>query len=105
MLKTVVFAGALLGLGACASTYEAPQSRIDPETGQQITVLKANEIPNKMVEVNEDGEELICRTDSETGSRIKKRRICGTQAQWDSLDQANQQFSKDMQRRDPFRNE
>ena len=30
-------------------------------------------------------EKKICRTDGVTGSRIAKRRICMTQAQWDEL--------------------
>lgn len=36
-------------------------------------------------------EQKICRTETVTGSRLAKRRICMTKAQWDQYEAANRQ--------------
>lgn len=45
--------------------------------------------------VNEDGEELICRREYETGSRVKFTEVCGTEEDWARMDDANREFLKD----------
>lgn len=65
-------------------------------TQDGTTPRKYNYDNEKTVEVNEAGEEIICRKDDATGSRIKKIKICGTQAEWDQIDEANDKHMKDM---------
>ena len=47
------------------------------------------------VAVNEEGEEIICRREYETGSRVKFTEGCGTAEDWERMNEANREFLKD----------
>lgn len=46
--------------------------------------------------VNEAGEEIICKRDYATGSRVKYNEICGTKEEWVLIEEANQRKLQDM---------
>ena len=88
MIKYGLAFGALLLMGACATDVQSAET-----TGKRLT---ASEKIGTTVEVNEAGEEIICRRQKATGSRVKFNEVCGTQAQWDTLDDNNREMMRDM---------
>tara|TARA_B100000678_G_scaffold130975_2_gene109512 strand:- start:8348 stop:8641 length:294 start_codon:yes stop_codon:yes gene_type:complete len=46
--------------------------------------------------VNEAGEEIICKRDYATGSRVKYNEICGTAAEWAEIEQRNRESMRHM---------
>mgnify|MGYP001064746864 CR=1 FL=1 len=91
MLKFGVAIGALLLMGACATNTQTS----DATSGKRLT---ASEKIGTSTETNEAGEEIICRRSKETGSRVKYTKVCGTQAEWDVMDDANNEMMRDMTR-------
>ncbi|MEM1390689.1 MAG: hypothetical protein AAGG45_06375 [Pseudomonadota bacterium] len=89
MMKYGLAVGTLLLLGACATDTQTS----DATSAKRLT---ASEKIGTTTAVNENGEEIICRRQKETGSRVKYKEVCGTQAQWDQLDDANREMMKDM---------
>ncbi|MAP94033.1 MAG: hypothetical protein CMK07_03685 [Ponticaulis sp.] len=83
VLIATLFAAPLL-LSACASTNADGSAKkpMSSTIGTKVTT-------------NEDGEEIICRRDYATGSRVKYEERCGTQAEWDRLSDANRDGLKD----------
>ena len=63
-------------------------------TGGAERVSAANN-RDTQVAVNEEGEEIICRREYETGSRVRFTEVCGTAADWDRMSEANRDFLKD----------
>lgn len=41
-------------------------------------------------------QEVVCRRDKETGSLVKAKKTCHTRAQWQYIDDTNQQFSRQL---------
>ncbi len=83
MKRVVVIVAAGLMLASCANRAEIVANRADVDD-------------RKTVETNEAGEEIICRKDKQTGSRIRVTKVCGTQAEWDKIDEENDKHMKDM---------
>ena len=69
MNKALVLAATLLSAGAVAATA-------------QPTAATSEEKPAVQ-------EKQICRSISEVGSRLNRRRVCATKAQWDEMEQQN----------------
>jgi hypothetical protein len=44
-----------------------------------------------------EGDKLICRRELETGSLVKKRKVCLTKTEWQRRNEAHEQFSRDLQ--------
>ncbi|MEM1037096.1 MAG: hypothetical protein AAGI14_10090 [Pseudomonadota bacterium] len=91
MIKYGLAFGALLLMGACATDVQSAET-----TGKRLT---ASEKIGTTVEVNEAGEEIICRREKQTGSRLKYNEVCGTQAEWDRADQENREKMRDLRGR------
>ena len=72
----------LLALGGCQS---------DPSLNR----LTAGEKIGTSVEVNEAGEEVICRRTPMPNSRVRFTKTCGTQAQWDLWDEETRRNMQD----------
>jgi len=83
MNKVILGAVAALVLSGCASRADIVSQRADIDD-------------RKTVEINEDGEEIICRKDLATGSRVRYTKVCGTKAEWDSIDDANDEQMKSL---------
>ena len=69
MNKVLVLAATLISVGAAAAAAEQPA---------------ATAAEGKTVQ-----EKAICRTVGEIGSRLNRRRVCATKAQWDEIDAQN----------------
>ena len=47
------------------------------------------------VTTNEAGEEIICKREYATGSRVKFTEICGTEQEWSRIEDANREALRD----------
>jgi hypothetical protein len=82
-MKTVNFAlftASFLLLGACASDpVQLTQAAPDPS----VTLDEINlAIENGVKLQNDKGEEMVCRREPKTGSRLARETICMTNAEW-----------------------
>ncbi|WP_420434536.1 hypothetical protein [Hyphobacterium sp.] len=81
MKRVMLLAVGLTGLAGC-STYDNPNS---PLAGPTLPPgLQGQAAVRETRLINEDGEEVVCRTEPVVGSRIGQR-ICFTEAQWDQI--------------------
>lgn len=69
MNKALVLAATLVSAAAVAAAAEPAPTSVDAKS--------------------EAKEKQICRNISEVGSRLNRRRVCATKAQWDELEQQN----------------
>ena len=69
MNKALVFAATMISAVAVAATAQPTAA-----TSEEKPAVK---------------EKQICRNIAEVGSRLNRRRVCATKAQWDELDQQN----------------
>jgi hypothetical protein len=92
-LKVMLFAPAILLLGACASApKERPQGVPEPTN---VTLEELNTAIEGGVKIqNERGEEMICRREAKTGSRLARETICMTQAEWVKVSEESQRATK-----------
>lgn len=51
---------------------------------QQDTTQTSNAIV-QTAPADNDGGRLICKTDKETGSRVKRNKVCKTKQEWDDM--------------------
>ena len=82
-MKTInlsLFAASFLLLGACASDpVQLTQAAPDPS----VTLDEINlAIENGVKLQDEKGEEMVCRREPKTGSRLARETICMTNAEW-----------------------
>ncbi len=83
-MKLFMAATAVLLMGACASSTE------------NSGVLNGSALAEKTVETNEDGEEIICKREKETGSRVRVKEVCGTAEEWERMREANRKGVNDL---------
>ncbi|MAK62630.1 MAG: hypothetical protein CMK09_16800 [Ponticaulis sp.] len=77
--------GLAVSLAACETT------RADGSTKSPMSSTVGTK-----VSTNEAGEEIICKRDYATGSRVKYNEICGTAEEWVLIEEANQRKMRDM---------
>ena len=78
---TVLAATAFL-LGACTSKPPEQPARIVPAP-TDVTLEEINAaIDNGVKLQNEKGEEMVCRKEAKTGSRLARETICMTKTEW-----------------------
>ena len=85
-MKIVIMAAAMALLGACASSTSTANNG----------VLNGRAMADKTVKTNEDGEEIICKREKATGSRVRVNEICGTAEQWEQKREANRKGLNDL---------
>ena len=82
-MKTVnlaLCAATLLLLGACTTAPIQPAKAVP---GPSVTLDEINlAIENDVKLQNEKGEEMVCRREPKTGSRLARETICMTNAEW-----------------------
>jgi len=83
-MKIAMAATAVLFIGACASATA------------NSGVLGGSALADKTVTTNEDGEEIICKREKATGSRLRVNEICGTAKQWEAKQEANRRGFRDL---------
>jgi hypothetical protein len=77
----MLLGASMLSLVGC-STYDNPNS---PLAGPTLPPgLQGQAAVRETRLINEDGEEVVCRTEPVVGSRIGQR-ICFTEAEWDQI--------------------
>jgi hypothetical protein len=110
-MKYLGIAIALLTLTSCAGT-PAPESTAaqqaaanvdvtDPKKVDTDTIMAAQDAGQKIVQ--EDGQEMICRREKQTGSHLQKKTICMTREDWDKAAAQSRQTMEDIARQRPPR--
>ena len=90
---TVLAATALL-LGACASAPPEQPARIVPAP-TDVTLDEINAaIDNGVKLQNEKGEEMVCRKEAKTGSRLARETVCMTKAEWTRVSEESQRATQ-----------
>lgn len=95
-LKLTVVAASILLLAACASQPEkaAPQP-VKVENPGNVTLDEINvAIENGVKLQNEKGEEMVCRREAKTGSRLARETICMTKAEWARVSDESQRSTQ-----------
>jgi hypothetical protein len=101
-LKTftlTLFASSILLLGACASApKDEPPKDEPPKTVPAPTNVTLEEL-NTAIEggvmiQNEKGEEVICRREAKTGSRLARETICMTKSEWLRVSEESQRATR-----------
>ena len=81
-LKLTLLAATALLLGACASKPPEQIAKVvPPPTDMTLEELNVA-IDNGVKLQNEKGEDMICRKEAKTGSRLARETICMTRAEW-----------------------
>ena len=92
-LKVTLLTSSLLLLGACASAPKEPPKGV-PQPAN-VTLDELNTAIEGGVKVqNEKGEEMICRREAKTGSRLARETICLTKAEWLQVSEESQRNTK-----------
>jgi hypothetical protein len=88
--KLTLFAISVLSLAACASKPpEQPAKPIPAPTDLTLDELNTA-IDNGTQFQNEKGEEMVCRKEAKTGSRLARETICMTRAEWGKVSEESQ---------------
>lgn len=95
--KLTLFAVSVLSLAACASKPPEQVAKVvPPPTDMTLDELNVA-IDNGVKLQNEKGEEMICRKEAKTGSRLARETICMTKAEWAKVsDESQRNTQKNM---------
>ena len=96
--KITFFAATALLLGACASKppEQQPAKVVPPPADMTLEELNVA-IDNGVKMQNEKGEEMVCRKEAKTGSRLARETICMTKAEWAKVsDESQRNTQKNM---------
>jgi len=95
--KLTLLAATALLLGACATKpVEQPAKVVPPPTDMTLEELNVA-IDNGVKMQNEKGEEMVCRKEAKTGSRLARETICMTKAEWAKVsDESQRNTQKNM---------
>ena len=85
ILTIACISGLAISLASCAATRAdgSAKALMSSTTGTKTST-------------NEAGEEIICKRDYATGSRVKYNEICGTADDWVRIEEANQRKMRDL---------
>jgi hypothetical protein len=90
-LKLTLFAAVVLSLGACAGKPAEQQPAKVVPTPTDVTLDEINAaIDNGVKLQNEKGEEMVCRKEAKTGSRLARETVCMTKAEWTKVAEESQ---------------
>jgi len=93
--KLTLIAASVLLMGACASKPVEPEPAKVVPPPQNITLDELNTAIEGGVAIqNEKGEEMICRREAKTGSRLARETICMTKAEWLRVSEESQRQTK-----------
>jgi type IV pilus biogenesis protein CpaD/CtpE len=96
-LKLTLLAATALLLGACASKPPEQIAKVvPPPTDMTLEELNVA-IDNGVKLQNEKGEDMVCRKEAKTGSRLARETICMTRAEWLAVsDESQRNTQKNM---------
>lgn len=92
-MKSVALLGALALLAGCASSATRNDPSVEPASASQVGETHVEVVETAAVP---DRNKVRCITEAVTGSRIGQR-VCRTEAEWDRIRQASQDFTRAMQ--------
>jgi hypothetical protein len=94
ILKFALLAASVLSLSACAGKpAETPEKVIPAATAMTIDDLDIA-IENGVKLQNEKGEEMVCRKEAKTGSRLARETVCMTKAEWLAVSEESQRATR-----------
>jgi hypothetical protein len=76
---------------------QAPQTQAAPSTATPATPDAKPVKPKKLAK--DDPERVMCKTEPVTGSLVRGKRICKTQAEWKQLAQESKDYGNQQQQR------
>jgi len=85
-MKILALACAVLALSATAALADPAPA---PAAGEAARTQQASTL---------DRDRVICRTDTLTGSRLRKTRVCRTMAEWDQIREDARKGINDLER-------
>jgi len=91
-------------LAACVLAACASKPAAEPPTTKQVKVDGSNVAEAQAAGykiVNENGKTLFCRKELETGSHVRYRTSCLTEAEWKQMAESAKASVQDMSRRVP----
>lgn len=88
-------AGLVLLMAGCAGSPQQakPAKVVPPPQDVTLAELDAAIESGKQIQ-NEKGEEVICRKEAKTGSRLARETICMTRAEWLAVSEEAQRATK-----------
>jgi hypothetical protein len=90
--KLTLIASSIVLLAACAGKPEPAKPVPEPTN---VTLDELNTAIEGGVKIqNEKGEEMLCRREAKTGSRLARETICMTQAEWTQVSEESQRNTK-----------
>ena len=90
--KLTLIASSIVLLAACASKPEPAKTVPQPTN---VTLDELNTAIEGGVKIqNEKGEEMVCRREAKTGSRLARETICMTKAEWLQVSEETQRNTK-----------
>jgi hypothetical protein len=97
-LKTFKFslvAAVVMSLGACAGSPPVQQPAKVVPTPTDVSLDEINAaIDNGVKLQNEKGEEMVCRKEAKTGSRLARETVCMTKAEWTKVAEESQRATQ-----------
>jgi hypothetical protein len=88
--------GALADGTAPSGPAEAPAPAAAPAQPASDHVPDAKK--SDAAEVVADADPMICRTQTETGSRVRRTKVCMTQSEWEAHRQAARRYKENIDR-------
>jgi hypothetical protein len=96
-IKLTLLALSVLSIAACAGKPPEQVAKVvPPPTDMTLDELNVA-IDNGVKLQNEKGEEMVCRKEAKTGSRLARETICMTKAEWEKVsDESQRNTQKNM---------
>ena len=91
--KLTLVAASLVLLGACAGTPKQPAKNEAAPTSVTLDEINVA-IENGVKLQDEKGEEMICRREAKTGSRLARETICMTKSEWARVSDESQRATQ-----------
>jgi hypothetical protein len=92
--KPILLCASALLLGACASKPTEPPAKATPPS-KTVSLEEINTAIETGVQLrNEKGEEMVCRREAKTGSRLARETICMTRAEWTQVSEESQRATR-----------
>jgi hypothetical protein len=93
-INLILIATAVLSLAACAGKPPQKSDKV-AAAPTDMTMDEINvAIENGVQLQNEKGEEMVCRREAKTGSRLARETICMTKAEWMKVSEESQRQTK-----------
>ena len=92
--KLSLFAACVLSLAACAGKPPAQPDKVIPTPTAMTLDDLDTAIENGVKLQNEQGEELVCRKEAKTGSRLARETVCMTHSEWLRVSEESQRATK-----------